>query len=58
MTIDNHVPPYRFQVTNYGLGGLCESHADPHGYLEGLDLPPERQHLVYTGKFCIFRQYG
>jgi hypothetical protein len=36
-------------VTNYGLGGLCESHADPHGYLDGLHLPPERQHLVYTG---------
>ncbi len=40
----------RFQVTNYGLGGLCESHADPHGYLEGMHLPPERQQLVYTGE--------
>ena len=23
------------QVTNYGLGGLCEVHIDPHGYIEG-----------------------
>ena len=23
------------QVTNYGLGGLCECHIDPHGYIEG-----------------------
>ena len=22
------------QVTNYGLGGLCEQHIDPHGIME------------------------
>lgn len=37
------------QVTNYGLGGLCEAHYDPHGYLEGKDLPPSRQDLVMKG---------
>jgi len=29
-----------YQVTNYGLGGLCEIHMDPHGYVEGVELPP------------------
>ena len=37
------------QVTNYGLGGLCESHVDPHGYIEGKEVPPNRQYLVQTG---------
>ena len=36
-------------MTNYGLGGLCEQHIDPHGYLEGKVLPPSRQNLVHTG---------
>ena len=39
----------QFQVTNYGLGGLCEQHIDPHGYLEGKDIPPSRESLKYTG---------
>ena len=38
-----------YQVTNYGLGGLCEPHMDPHGYLEGVELPPSRQDLVHSG---------
>jgi prolyl 4-hydroxylase len=29
-----------YQTTNYGLGGVCESHFDPHGYIEGAELPP------------------
>lgn len=37
------------QVTNYGLGGLCEAHIDPHGYLEGAYLPDSRKGLVNTG---------
>ena len=37
------------QVTNYGLGGLCEQHIDPHGYLEGNELPRSRENLKYTG---------
>ena len=27
-----------FQVTHYGLGGLCETHIDPYGYIEGAGL--------------------
>ena len=38
-----------YQVTNYGLAGLCEAHFDPHGYLEGFDIPPSRKHLIKTG---------
>ena len=37
------------QVTNYGLGGLCEQHIDPHGYLEGMHLPRSRESLKFTG---------
>ena len=36
-------------MTNYGLGGLCEQHIDPHGYLEGKALPPSRESLRRTG---------
>ncbi len=38
-----------FQTTNYGLGGLCETHVDPHGYIEGVELPPSRELLVKSG---------
>jgi prolyl 4-hydroxylase len=37
------------QVTNYGLGGLCAAHVDPHGYIEGVELTPSRQDLIDTG---------
>jgi len=37
------------QVTNYGLGGLCEPHMDPVGWMEGIKLGPEYNHLSYTG---------
>ena len=37
------------QVTNYGLGGLCEVHIDPHGYLEGKDLTEGRKNLIQSG---------
>ncbi len=40
-----------FQVTNYGLGGLCETHLDPFGVLEGARVPWERRHLYSTGDF-------
>jgi hypothetical protein len=39
-----------FQTTNYGLGGICEMHLDPHGYIEGADVPKEMESLFQTGK--------
>ena len=38
-----------YQVTSYGLGGLCEDHNDPYGYNEGVELTPENGKLVYSG---------
>ena len=38
-----------YQTTNYGLGGLCETHIDPHGYLEGTELPHNRLGLKRSG---------
>lgn len=38
-----------YQTTNYGLGGLCERHLDPHGYLEGAHLPPFLKGLKQSG---------
>ena len=41
-----------YQVTNYGLGGLCEIHFDPSGYLEGVAIPdhnPLFQRLLKQG---------
>ena len=45
----SHYSASRTQITNYGLGGLCETHVDPHGYLEGAHVPPEREYLKLTG---------
>ena len=44
----------KYQVTNYGLGGTCETHIDPYGYLEGFKLTDVNSHLVETGPktFC------
>lgn len=36
-----------YQTTNYGLGGLCETHYDPHGYIEGVQLPPHPKFKRY-----------
>jgi hypothetical protein len=35
-----------FQTTNYGLGGLCEKHIDPHGYIEGNEIVGEQKTLI------------
>ena len=43
----SHYSSTPIQVTNYGLGGLCETHIDPHGYLEGATIPPSREYLRY-----------
>ena len=39
----------QYQITNYGLAGLCELHIDPHGYLEGAELTPGRSMLKKSG---------
>ena len=41
---------HQYQVTNYGIGGLCETHIDPFGYLEGVDIT-SRNHLRNTGDY-------
>ena len=38
-----------YQVTNYGLSGLCESHIDPHGAIEGNEISEDRISLHVTG---------
>ena len=40
-----------YQTTNYGLGGLVETHMDPWGYEEGIRLPERRKHLAITGDY-------
>jgi hypothetical protein len=43
---------YTLQTTNYGLGGLCETHIDPHGALDdNVIIPEENYNLYMTGKF-------
>lgn len=42
MNITGQWSSTNYQITNYGLGGMCENHIDPHGYIEGADLPIER----------------
>ena len=41
-TLHSSVP---YQVTNYGLGGLCEPHIDPHGYIEGTKFNIAKRYL-------------
>ena len=38
-----------YQTTNYGLGGLCETHIDPHGYLDGVVVPNEKVRVTKNG---------
>ena len=38
-----------YQMTSYGLGGLCEHHNDPYGYNEGVPPTEDRRDLQYTG---------
>ena len=49
MTVAGRFSSTDFQVTNYGLGGLCETHIDPHGYLEGRIVEYHQRNLVATG---------
>ena len=39
-----------YQTTNYGLGGLCETHLDPSGYvMHGVLASPESHHVRLYG---------
>ncbi|QQP41703.1 Uncharacterized protein FKW44_016162, partial [Caligus rogercresseyi] len=43
----------KYQVTNYGLGGLCEIHTDPHGLFSGRSIPEDRVSLFRTGDMIL-----
>jgi len=49
MNVTNQFSSSPYQMTSYGLGGLCEDHNDPYGYNEGTPLTSDRGDLVYTG---------
>lgn len=51
LNITNQFSSHTYQVTNYGLGGLCEAHVDPHGYQEGKDISGDRMKLFHTGDY-------
>ena len=38
-----------FQTTNYGLGGTCDLHVDPYGYIEGVEIGESHQSLIDSG---------
>ena len=42
MNVTNQYSSSAYQMTNYGLGGLCEDHNDPYGYNEGAELTEDR----------------
>ena len=50
LNVTNQWSSHKYQVTNYGLAGLCEVHVDPHGYLEGADMTG-KDHLMNTGDY-------
>ena len=50
LNVTNQWSSHKYQVTNYGLSGLCEAHVDPHGYLEGSDVS-HAPHLKHTGDY-------
>ena len=46
---DLHTSGTSMQVTNYGLGGLCEAHVDPVGIMEVKNMNSVQKHLPVTG---------
>ena len=49
MNVTGKYSSTEFQTTNYGLGGLCEKHLDPHGYIEGAEAKGLNKGLVQSG---------
>ena len=49
MNVTNQYSSSYYQMTSYGLGGLCEDHNDPYGYNEGVELTPDRKDLANSG---------
>ena len=40
---------FDFQTTNYGLGGLCESHIDPSGeVMNKIEMGPDKNYIKAT----------
>ncbi|QQP41705.1 Uncharacterized protein FKW44_016165, partial [Caligus rogercresseyi] len=42
-----------YQVTSYGLGGLCEIHTDPYGLFSGNTIPDNRVSLFRSGDMML-----
>ena len=41
---------FNFQTTNYGLGGLCESHIDPSGeVMNKIEMGPDKNYIKAKG---------
>ncbi len=36
-------------ATSYINSDFSESHIDPHGYIEGVEVPPDRKDLEHSG---------
>ena len=49
MNVTSRYGATKYQVSNYGLAGMVESHLDTWGYESGTDMVYERRHLVTTG---------
>ena len=49
MNVTNQYSSEQYQITSYGLGGLCEDHNDPYGYNEGVELNDKNKVLMNTG---------
>ena len=50
MNVTNQYSSEQYQMTSYGLGGLCEDHNDPYGYNEGVELNDANKELANTGE--------
>jgi hypothetical protein len=57
MNVTSRWASTQYQTTNYGLGGLCETHLDPHGYLDDVVVPDEKvckeKSVIFTCKKLV-----